>query len=86
VPIEWWLSRICEEFHCLPSEALREWERAPEGLLETILEYRSFAHAKAAVDRAQSKADIPQTPMCDLVQEIEFDIAREELDGTTAGD
>ena len=25
MPVEWLISRICEEFNCLPSQAAREW-------------------------------------------------------------
>lgn len=77
VPWEWWVSRLCEEFHCLPSQALREWWAAPVGLLETILEYRAFAAAKAIVDAADRLEDIPQTPMTTLVQEVEFALAKQ---------
>lgn len=78
VPTEWWISRLCEEFHCLPSEALREWRTAPAELLETIVEFRAFAQAKAVVERAKKKSDIPDTAMCHLVQEIEFDLVERE--------
>ena len=65
-PAEWLLSRICEEFGCRPSEALRE-----DGTLVTaILELRSYARTKAAVDRAQRPEDMPDTPMVELVFEI----------------
>lgn len=89
MPLAWFLSRLCEEFHCLPSEALREWERAPSGLLEEILELRAFAHAKQICDHAKEAKDIPQTPMTDLVQTIEFGLMRErrrKRDADDAGD
>lgn len=75
----WWISRLCEEFHCLPSAALAEWQRAPDGLLEEIVEARAFAAAKGVVDRAKDKMEIPDTPMTALVQEIEFALARERI-------
>jgi hypothetical protein len=68
----------------LPSEALREWREAPCGLLERILDARSYAAAKAIVDRAKSKQDIPATPMTALVQEIEFALAQAEIDAKRA--
>ena len=65
-PAEWLLSRICEEFGCRPSEALGE-----DGtLVMEILELRSYARTKAAVDRAQSPEDVPDTAMAELVFEI----------------
>lgn len=84
MPWEWWISRFCEEFHCLPSEAVREWRVAPAGLLETILECRAFAAAKQIVDHARNAKDIPPTPMTALVQEIEFDLAQQDLNARTA--
>ena len=86
MPIEWWIARLCEEFHCLPSAALREWRQAPAGLLETVIEMRAFVAAKQVVDQARKREDIPQTPMTDLVQAIEFDLAQEALDGRPAAD
>ena len=72
VPIEWWGARLCEEFHCLPSQALAEWERAPCGLLETIIEMRAFAAMKAALDRAETLKERPTGRLADLVADIEF--------------
>lgn len=72
MPEVWWLSRICEEFHCLPSEALREWRRQPLGLLEQIVEARAYAHAKRLVDRAKSSEDYADVPLAEEVVQIEF--------------
>ncbi len=70
--MEWWISRLCEEFHCLPSQALREWQEAPDGLLETIVEMRAFAATKAAYDAATDKESMPKSPLADLVKELDF--------------
>lgn len=78
MPPLWWLSRLSEEFHCRASEALEEWERAPVGLLEQIIEMRAFAAAKSIVDQARDRKDIPRTPMCQLVQRIEFERVQAE--------
>jgi hypothetical protein len=64
------LSRICEEFTCLPSEALRELRRLPVGLLEDVMEARAFAAVWAQIDRAKDKDDIPQSPMRRVVERV----------------
>jgi hypothetical protein len=71
---------LAEEFGCLPSAALAEWQRAPAGLLEEIIEMRAFAAAKQIVDSAQRRQDIPRTPMCQLVQRIEFELVQAQVD------
>jgi len=66
----------------LPSEAYREWLRAPAGLLEEILEARAYDQAKAmtdAADTADARKRLPQTPLFDLVKAIEFDLAHREM-------
>ena len=83
MPVEWFLSRLCEEFHCLPSEALKEWEHAPCGLLETIIKMRAFAVTKAMCDRAKKAEDRPDTPLAHLLTEIEFEFAEEEMQRVT---
>jgi len=84
MPQTWWVSRLSEEFHCCPSAALREWQQAPEGLLEEIIEMRAFAAAKHIVDSAQRRQDIPRTPMCQLVQRIEFELVQAQVDADQA--
>lgn len=74
------MSRICEEFHCLPSEALREWLTAPCGLIEEVLEARHYAAAKAMVDAKDApKGQRHDTPSMRRVQQIEMAMAAEEL-------
>jgi len=70
---------LCEEFHCLPSQAWREWQRAPVGWLETILDYRAYAAAKWA-NEIDPKGDLT-TEMRQLARGIEFDLAQEEING-----
>ena len=55
--MEWLISRICEEFHCLPSQAVREWDADDMGLVLDVLELRGYARAKAAWDRATESGD-----------------------------
>lgn len=74
-PLEFIVGRICEEFHCLPSAAWREWQALPVGFIETILEYRAYHHAKARYDaRGQRAGD---SPMTDLVIEHDFALMQE---------
>lgn len=78
--MSFWLSRICEEFPCLsPSAAIEEIDRLPVGLLTEIIEARNYAEAFHAVKRAhESSQKAPNTPLCQLVQEIESGIAARE--------
>lgn len=49
-PDEWFISRICEEFGCTPSEAMKQ-----DALLVTdIMELRKYSAAKAAIEDPQS--------------------------------
>jgi hypothetical protein len=79
-PLAVWLSRLCQEFGCLPSAALREWRRAPAGLIEEILEARAYIGTREAYDRAPKKSELPPSPMLDLVHEIRGRLVREELE------
>lgn len=65
------VSRLCEEFGCLPSQAQEELEDGDLGLLVTILEMRTYARAKAMVDQAERQADLPMTAAIRRVFEIE---------------
>jgi hypothetical protein len=56
-PDEWVISRICEEFGCLPSQARRELECHDAALVFTILELRTYARAKEAFDRGKKEKD-----------------------------
>ncbi len=47
-------------------------------LLLTILEMRSYARAKDAVDRAKSAKDLRMTPAVKLVFEVEMEALKSE--------
>lgn len=68
MPDDWLLSRICEEFQCVPSVADAEFEDDPVRILN-ILEMRGFARAKEAMDRDGDK--VKMTPTVRLVMQIE---------------
>ncbi len=66
------VSRVCEEFGCLPDVA----ESALEddlGLIPTILTLRAFARTKEVYDNSEDYLNLPQSRMMDLLQDIEFE-------------
>ena len=62
----------------MPSQALAEMETAPWGLVWDIMELRSYARAKELVDNAKREDDLPQSPWCDLVLDIQAQIIKEK--------
>lgn len=79
------LSRICDEFHCLPSQAARELDREPE-LVSDILMLRSYARTKEQMEHAEDEKDAPKGPMADLVLEIEYALLQERKARVTDGE
>jgi hypothetical protein len=77
MPLEYWLGRLCEEFPGLtPLTALRDWLAAPPGFYEEMIEARAYARTKAQYDGAQSKSDLPDSPMLGIVTAIEFELSK----------
>lgn len=76
-PIEHYIGRLCEEFHCLPSEAWEELMRVPVGTLEQVIEYRAFAAAFWARRHQQNPKE--KSEMWQMVERIEHELAAEEL-------
>ena len=74
------LSRICEEFHIPPSQAVDE----PLEVCLLIMESRAYAKAKQIVEQTEKAEDLPDDPMVDLVQEIQFALAREAIEARRA--
>ena len=81
-PLEYVIGRICQEFHCLPSAALREWLDLPHGLIPAILECLAYARAKATYDARGQRSHDP--PLTELV--IANDFARVQERRTHAHD
>ena len=81
-PFDWWLSRVCEEFHCLPDAALIAHGRLPVGTIERIIEARAYAATMQLLKDGKVK-DLPDTDLTALAQEIEFQLVREERDAIT---
>ena len=88
MPFEFYVSRICEEFSCVPSEAIREMGRWPDGFLERVIEARTYIATKAQIDAAKTADQKPTGAMADAVDEIGAALAAEELatHGTAALD
>jgi hypothetical protein len=77
-PDEWIISRVCEEFHCLPSEAIEAIEDDVGGLLFTIIELRSYARAKEDYENTPMDKR-KKSYMMDKVSEIKTAIAKEKI-------
>ena len=60
MPFEWLVSRVCEEFSCLPSQAVKELMDDPLQMATEIMHLRSYAEAKHILDSATSQEDIPK--------------------------
>lgn len=67
------LSRICEEFHCTPLEAMQQ----PLALVRRILLLRNYAAAKGILDRPDVKQEnLPDSPNIERVLEIQAELGR----------
>ena len=84
-PFTFLISRLCEEFGYTPEQAVRAWQRAPEGFLEQVMEARAYARTKAACDAARTRKERPTGPLADLVTAIEFELAQEEMETEAHG-
>ncbi len=71
------ISRVCEEFHCLPSQAIEEMEAAPLNLVFDIIALRAYAETKHRIDTAKSDSDLPRSALVDTVIEIQAEIIEE---------
>jgi hypothetical protein len=78
-PLEWVVSRVCEEFGCLPTRALWELEHEPDGLALTIIKLRAYAATKAAIDRATDEKEIPKGALADLVLDVTTELVKERV-------
>ena len=76
LPFEWMISRVCEEFNCLPSAALKEIMNDPAQMAIDIIELRAYSRAKELLDNARDSKDIPDNPMIDRVFEIQAELLK----------
>jgi len=59
-------------------------QNAPVGIITDILELRGYANMKQAIDHAQRDDDIPDSPLRDVVWDIQAELIKErraEADG-----
>ncbi len=77
--LAFWVGQLCEEFHCLPSVALEEWYTLPGAFLDEVIEARRYAEAKRLWDQNRKRAELPVSAWIDLVEEIDMELAAEEL-------
>ena len=85
-PFEWVVSRICEEFHCLPTEAVNEMLDDPCNMALDILELRSYARMKDQIDRTKKETDMPTGPMAEWVWRVTAEISRRRKEARKNGD
>lgn len=76
----WFVSRVAESFHCLPSAAEREIDRQPAGYLEDLLQLRAYAEIKAALDAGRSEEDLGGGALVTLCGDITAEIAKAALE------
>ena len=74
----WIVSRICEEFHCLPDEARRAMDDDYNGSIFKIIDMRGFANAKQRIDQADSK-NVPTDKQAVKYLQIEMGLVGKEL-------
>ena len=77
-PDGWIISRICEEFHCLASEAIRELERDYRKLVFEILKMRVYAASKHRFDHMKKGDNLDDVPMIEEVVANEVAIVKGE--------
>lgn len=85
VPEEWVISRVCEEFSCLPLEAIEALEHDYNRLIFRIMKLRSYAGAKREYEAGQKETDTerrPQGPHIEEVREIEFEFIKARIKAT----
>ena len=72
------VSRVCEEFHCLPDEARRALDTDYNGNIFKIIDMRGFAGAKQRIDNADSK-NMPTDKQATRYIKIEMRLIGESL-------
>lgn len=78
MPDEWFISRVCEEFHCLPRQAVKAIEEDEGFLLFKILEYRAYSRAKEVYDSTPMEKR-PNNALIRKVSDVTMDLAKERI-------
>jgi len=74
------VSRLCEEFHCLPTVAEKLWLDDPQDTAIQILELRAYANALRAYTQADGKIDkLDESPLMDQVIANVFALHQERV-------
>ena len=78
-PEAWIVSRICEEFGCLPSQAINELEIDVRKPLFQIIKMRAYANAKHRLDNMSAGENLDNVPMIEEVLRTDVAIAKGEI-------
>ena len=81
----WLISRVCEEFTCLPDAARQALEDDCNGSIFQMMDYRSLANAKTRIDSAR-KGDHPTDPAAERYTRIQMELVGRQLGVTTGGE
>lgn len=73
------MSRICEEFGCLPSEAIAELEKDYRKHIFQIMQMRVYAQAKRRLDNMKKGENLDDVPMIEDVLKNDVSIAKGEI-------
>lgn len=73
------VSRVCEEFGCLPSQAIAELE-ANDELVFDVLDSRAYSRAWEVVDAATSPDQVPESEMVDWVFLVQHELLKRRND------
>lgn len=73
------MSRICEEFSCLPSEAIAELEKDYRKQIFQIMQMRVYAQAKRRLDNMKKGENLDDVPMIEDVLKNDVSIAKGEI-------
>jgi len=74
----WIISRVCEEFGCLPDAARRALDNDFNGSLFKILDLRGLASAKSRIDHA-AKGEVPTDRAAQRYLRIHLESVGQEL-------
>ena len=79
------VSRVCQEFSCLPDEARKALDDDYNGAIFKIMDMRGFADAKQRIEHADSKS-IPTDRQAVKYLQIEMGLVGKELGVKTEED